>query len=255
MRAKAILTLCAVVFSSSPLLAHDLWLSFKDEADGRRVVANYGHPDDRPSTIAEKIVDLVVIDSSGSRSILAGAKPVIENGIGVVTSAPLTGNVPVLAAARYDNGFWITTKDGHSRNVTRRLASEVKEGLWSGKFAKAVSGAGAPWGSVLGHELEIAPLSDPALARPGTALKVRVIFRGKALAGCDVERGDGRTVVAEKDIPRFTTDADGVASIPIVKSGPQLLVVDHRVRPSATPDQADVDLFNGTFWFMASGKT
>ena len=55
--------------------------------------------------------------------------------------------------------------------------------------------------------------------------------------------------VPEKDIPRFTSDGEGVAVVPIVNPGPQLLVIDHRVVPSATPDQANADLFNATLWF------
>ena len=69
---------------------------------------------------------------------------------------------------------------------------------------------------------------------------------GKPLAGGEVERGDGKTVVAEKDIPRFKTDAEGIAEVPIVNAGPQLLVIDHKVTPSGSPDQANTDMFNAT---------
>jgi nickel transport protein len=33
------------------------------------------------------------------------------------------------------------------------------------------------------------------------------------------------------------------------------LVIDHRVTPSATPDQANEDLYTATFWFSAGGET
>jgi nickel transport protein len=121
--------------------------------------------------------------------------------------------------------------------------------MWSGKFAKALTGPDAPWENVLGHDLEIVPLSDPDKTQPGHILRVKVLFHGKPLSGIDVEQGDGMTAVADHDIPRFATDADGIASIPVVKAGPHLLVVDHRVTPSATPDHAEADLFNATFWF------
>jgi uncharacterized GH25 family protein len=87
------------------------------------------------------------------------------------------------------------------------------------------------------------------LAKPGQTLRLKVLFHGKPLSGIDVERGDGVTAVAEQDITRFATDADGIASMPVVKAGPHLLVVDHRVTPSATPDEANADLFNATLWF------
>jgi len=65
-----------------------------------------------------------------------------------------------------------------------------------------------------------------------------------------IERGDGLTPVPEADIPRFATDNDGVATVPIVKAGPMQLVIDHDVAPSATPDLAQRDLFNATLWYM-----
>jgi nickel transport protein len=121
--------------------------------------------------------------------------------------------------------------------------------MWSVKFAKAITGPDAPFENVLGHVLEIVPLSDPAKVKSGQTLRLRVLFQGKPLAGVDVERGDGVTVVAEKDIPRFKTDADGIASVPIVKAGQHLLVIDYKASPSAVPEQANADMFSSTLWF------
>ena len=100
------------------------------------------------------------------------------------------------------------------------MAPNAIDSLWSAKFAKSVTGAGAPWNTVLGHELELVPLADPATARPGETLRVRVLFRGQPLAGAEVERGDGLTPMKEDELPRFKTDADGVATIPLPKAGP-----------------------------------
>jgi uncharacterized GH25 family protein len=102
---------------------------------------------------------------------------------------------------------------------------------------------------VLGHDLELVPLADPASLRPRENLRVRVLFRGQRLAGAEVERGDGLTPVKEDELPRFKTDADGVATIPLPKAGPVLLAIDHRVAPSETPDLAAADLYNATLWF------
>jgi hypothetical protein len=55
--------------------------------------------------------------------------------------------------------------------------------------------------------------------------------------------------VSEKDIPKFRTDQDGIAAIPILKSGAHLLAIDHRVTPSQTPELAATDLYNATLWF------
>lgn len=253
--------LCHAVLSTGLILAsigsasaHDVWLTLSGPATARRVIVNYGHPDDRPPAFADKVVDLFAITPKGRSSLLDGLSAASENGVQIARTKPFDDAGHTLLAVRYDNGFWIKTADGLYRNATRRLMPDAAESFWSGKFAKAITGADAPWQEVLGHDLELVPLSDPAKAKPGEALKVKVMFRGKPLSDAEVERGDGKTVVAEKDIPKFKTNADGVAAIPIAKAGPHLLVIDHRAAPSATPDQATADLYNATLWFNVVSK-
>jgi nickel transport protein len=242
------------VTTAGPALAHDVWLTLAGDAAHRRALVNYGHPDDRPPAFADKVVDLVAITANGSVSLLKGIEQVDRNGVPVAQTKPFVDDGHALLAARYDNGFWIKTADGLYRNATRRLAPDAADSMWSVKFAKAVTGPDAPWQKELGQLLEIVPLSDPGKVKPGETLRLKVLFQGKPLAGAEVERGDGSTVVAEKDIPRFKTDADGIASVPLSKAGPYLLVIDHKVTPSATPDQANADLFNATLWFLVGGK-
>ena len=243
-----------LMLSADVAAAHDVWLTLSGGAGNRRVIVNYGHPDDRPPPFADKVLDLVAIKSSGKSSLLKGLAPKQEHGIFVVESATFADDGHVLLAASYDNGYWIKLPDGLYRNATKRLAPNAEETLWSSKFAKTLTGAGSPWQTVVGHDIEIVPLDDPAEAKPGGNLKVRVLFHGQPLAGGEVERGDGTTAVPEKDIPKFATSADGVATIPILKSGPHLLVIDHRVSPSATPDQANADLYTATLWFSVGRK-
>ena len=215
---------------------------------------NYGHPDDRPPPLADKVVDLVEISAGEKTSLLTGLMPAQLNGTFVVETRPFADDGHVLLATRYDNGYWVKTKDGLYRNATRRLVPDAAESFWSSKFAKAVTGPGAPWQTVLGHDLELVPLSDPAAVTPGQSLKLRVLFYGKPLAGGEIERGDGVTAVPENDIPRFVTGADGVATVPIVQAGAHLLVIDYKVTPSAAPEQANSDLYTATLWFMVAGK-
>ena len=201
---------------------------------------------------ADKVVDLVAITKRGQDLSAEGIELATKKGIMVAQSRPFADDGHTLLAARYDNGFWIKTADGLYRNATRRLFPDAADSMWSAKFAKALTGRDAPWDKVLGQTLEIVPLSDPAATKPGQTLRVKVLLQGKPLPGVEVERGDGMTAVAEKDIPRFATDADGIASMPIVKAGAHLLVIDHKATPSATPDQANADLFNATLWFSTA---
>jgi uncharacterized GH25 family protein len=241
-----ILMVAAGVGTSS---AHDVWLTTAGGANARRVIVNYGHPGDRPPALADKVVDLFAIGKERQTALLDGLAVARVHGAVVAASRPFVDDRRMLLAARYDNGFWVKVDEKTYRNATRRLVPQAQDSLWSGKFAKAVTGAGAPWDRILGHEIEIVPLGNPAALAPGARLRVRVLFRGQPLVGALVERGDGTTRMREDDIPKFKTDAEGVATIPLQRSGPTLLVVDHRVTPSATPGQASVDLYTATFWF------
>lgn len=252
--AHTLLATGLVLGSTASASAHDVWLTFSGPASARRAIVNYGHPDDRPPAFADKVVDLFMITPKGRSSLLDGLAIASDKGIQIARTKPFDDAGHTLLAARYDNGFWVRTTDGLYRNATRRIVPDAAESFWSGKFAKAITGADAPWQEVLGHDLELVPLTDPAKARPGEALKVKVLFRGKPLAGAEVERGDAKSAVAEKDIPKFKTDAEGVAAVTIVKPGPHLLVIDHRAAPSVTPDQATADLYNATLWFSTAAK-
>lgn len=250
--AAATVAVCLGLTLSAP--AHDVWLTISGEPATRRVIVNYGHPDDRPPPLADKVLDLFAIKKDGKTSLVKGLAPKLKHGTFVVESEKFADDGHVLLAARYDNGYWVKLPSGLYRNVTRRLAPDAVEALWSSKFAKTITGAGSPWQTMVGHDIEIVPLSDPAEVKTGENLKVRVLFHGQPLSGGKVERGDGTTVIAEKDIPRFATDADGMVTIPVVKAGPHLLVIDHKVAPSATPDQSNTDLYTATLWFTVGSK-
>ncbi len=249
--------LLAVVVSAAGFgaaSAHDIWITTTGPADARRAVVNYGHPFDRPPTVADKIIDIFAITANGQQSLIKGLTTERDGQWLVAETTPFQDDGRTLLAVRYDNGYWIKDADGY-RNATNREVPDALESLWSVKFGKALTGPGAPWGKILGHELEIVPLSDPLTVKPGQTLRLRVLFRGKPLAGGKIERGDGITSVPEDDIPRFATDSDGVAAIPIVKTGPMQLVIDHEVSPSATPRLAGKDMFNATLWYKIPKAT
>lgn len=229
--------------------AHDIWITLAGPSGARRAVVNYGHPYDREPTVADKIIDIFAITFDRQQSLVNGLSFKREGPWFVVETRPFHDDGHTLLAVRYDNGYWIKTADGY-RNATKREVPDALDSLWSMKFGKALTGPGAPWAKVLGHDLEIVPLSDPFTVGVGQTLRVRVLFRGKPLAGGKVERADAITPVPEDQIPRFTTDGDGVAAIPIVKPGPTQLAIDYNVTQSATPDLAATDMFNATLWYV-----
>ena len=215
---------------------------------------NYGHPHDRPPALADKIVDLAALTGKERVSLLDGLTYGQSGAAIVVASKPFDDAGHALVALTYDNGYWVKTARGSFYNATRRIVPDAVDSIWSGKFAKAVTGTGSPWTTVIGTPLELVPLADPAAQKPGDSLSVRVLFKGQPLASVAVERTDGVTPIKEEDIPRFTTDKDGVAQVPIVSAGLQLLAVDYKVSPSETPGLAQTDLYNATLSFTVGDK-
>lgn len=247
---KTCLALAVAVFVTPQLAAaHDVWVTIGRAEDGCHAIVNYGHPRDRPPALADKIVDFAALTGEERVDLVDGLTHKQTAAAIIVESRGFNDRGHSLVAVSYDNGYWVKAPSGSYRNATIRSVPEAQDSLWSVKFAKAITGAGAPWGTVLGTLLEAVPLSDPAAAKPGDSLRVRVLFQGKPLANVAVERTGGLTLIKEEDIPRFMTDSDGVASVPIVGTGPHLLAIDYKVSPSGFGALAKMDLYNATLTF------
>jgi uncharacterized GH25 family protein len=240
---SAVLGLCALLAGTTAPQAHDVWLTLTGGASDRRVVINYGHPGDRPPALADKIVALAAVSAQGRTSLLSDLSHGTARGAPVALSRPFADDGKLLLLGEYDNGYWAKGAEGLYRNASRKSVAGASEAIWSRKFAKAVTGAGAPWQTPAGHTLEILPLSDPGAAARGDQLRVRILFRGAPLAGARIEHDAGGTSAS------FKSDAAGEASLPIERAGPHLISVDHRVTPSETPELADADLFGATLSF------
>lgn len=235
--------------------SHDIWITTKqDEAGAIYVIVHQGHPGDRKTPDPDKLFELnMLVDGQSARSLLPGIKSASQGGVPVLVTEPMAKeNDLVLLAARYDNGYWVKTSQGY-RNTNKRQVPGSEESLYSMKFAKALIPTNATaeggYGAVVGHRLELVPLSNPFVVKPGDVLKVQLHFDGKPLSGVGIEAGDGVTPMDEKDIPRYQTNEEGIASVQIVKAGPQLLVVDY-ILPSPYPDLASRELYNATLSFV-----
>jgi uncharacterized GH25 family protein len=252
-----LVALAGVFLAAASAGAHDVWITMIPEGSGAvRVIVNYGHPDDRPAPNADKLFEFgIATGNQGWRTLLPGVKSAVQDGIPVLVTEPLAlaGNASIwLLQARYDNGYWVKTPQGY-RNTSKRQVPDAERSLSSMKFAKALlhtgDGASDVFQTVVGHRLELVPLRNPFALKPKDTLQVRVYFEGKPLAGAGVEIGDGVTPRKEEEIPRYKTNSDGIAEVPIDRPGLQLLVVDHSAPPTH-PDLCDSDVSIATLSFM-----
>ena len=76
-----------------------------------------------------------------------------------------------------------------------------------------------------------------------------MLYEGKPIVGIGVEIGDGKTQMNEEDIPRYKTDSQGVAHLPISHGGLQLIAVDYRT-PPLVPQLSDHDDYGASLVFL-----
>lgn len=216
--------------------AHDIVLVPGGKAE---LVVRYGHPGDWQRVEERRLIELHTYAAgpagSAPQQRLADLRPV-PAGLG---KPPLDlrladrGSDTRMVAARYDNGYWARVAvPGQARpvarNTTRALLPDASLVTNNLKFAKALVLDARDEGTYnrrLGHLLELVPQKNPASLRSGETLPVLVLLGGQPLAGAAVEIGNGEDAIAEEKIVRHTTDAAGIAQVPLLPAGLNVLVV------------------------------
>ncbi len=217
-------------------VAHDIVLVPNGKTE---LIVRYGHPGDWQRVEERRLVELHTYTTgtagAAPQQRLADLRPV-PAGFG---KAPLDmrladrGSDTRLVAARYDNGYWARVPvPGQARpvarNTTRALLPDAVLVTNNLKFAKALMldrGDEASYKRTLGHLLELVPQKNPAALRVGEALPVLVLLGGQPMAAAGIEVGNGDTAVAEEKVVRYTTDAAGMAQVPLLPSGLNVIVV------------------------------
>lgn len=244
--------LLTLILPSSSAFGHDVWFTTVQDSTSLRILVNHGHPGDRKRPDPDKLFHLSIHGGDGHPSWLPSLRSIEDDHMPVLMSDPLPiGDEPALwlVGAEYDNGYWVKTTEGY-RNTSHNRVPTADDSLSSLKCAKVLisihGGQSEVYKKVLGYPLELVPLANPFFLKNGEPWSVQVLWDGRPLAGVAVEATDGITPMNEDAIPRYQTNEQGVASIPMNRSGPLLLVVDYQ-RPGRHPDEATVDRYNATF--------
>lgn len=126
--------------------------------------------------------------------------------------------------------IWATTPQGF-RNVGKRADGMTNVRMYE-KFSKALINV-APgddgFGQVIGDRLKIVPVTNPATARVGQEMQVRILFEGKPLTTRVTATYDGFS--PREDTYAYSTEEvkDGVAHIMISKAGLWMVRVEHQL--------------------------
>ena len=147
-------------------------------------------------------------ESSGQRVIVASIAPrsLRASGPDFKRYMELEGAADL--AARYERQGLLPKTD----SITRRYAKYAKTVVEVGR-----SGPRA-FARVAGQVAEFIPLRDPVSLRAGDTLPVRFLYRGRALGDAHLHAGRASEGAPSAEVS-LTTDADGIARIPLSGAG------------------------------------
>ncbi len=146
-------------------------------------------------------------------------------------------------------------------STTRRYAKYAKTLVEVGR------GGARAFDRTAGHPVEFVPLSDPATLRAGDTLAVRLLYRGRPLAGAHVHAGaaapgvvttrptaGGVAPAASDGNLSLTTDVAGLARVPVARAGTWNVRTIQIVPADAGPG-ADWDVHWATLVFRVLPRT
>jgi nickel transport protein len=210
------------------VFAHDFWV----DRSGQGFLLVFGHGDQRAEFDPSKVKTVKAFGPGGGEIEVRREKK--GNGLLLQPVEP-----PSWIFAEIDNGYWSKTIYGW-RNLPKRKASRVVEAVHSFYYTKALlTWSDALKSPVTSAQLDVVLLKNPFELKAGDSLPFKVFYRGKPIAGVEVEGRDHEIV--------STTDKDGMARVQIIR-GHQLISLSHKEPVKDDPD-ADYLSFTATLSF------
>ena len=246
-RAPLMLAALGVLTAAASLGAHDFWLVPNAFAVGAgaalevRGQTSVKFPTSVSAVTPERVADARIIGAAGEERVadlsVSGKSLWLKHRPG----APGQRVVAVALVTRASRA----APAGLKRYIALEGAPELaeryeREGAFGSadsvaqkttKYAKAVVevGQGGPraFARAAGHALEFVPVTDPAALRVGDTIAVRLLFRGRPLAGAHLHAGaappaavhDSAALPKDWKDASVTTGPDGVARVAIDRPG------------------------------------
>jgi hypothetical protein len=235
---RAALAAALLVGGASALAAHDLFIKLetffvRPGAAIRAPVLNGTFSKSENSIARQRVADLSVVSPAGRASLDTGAVDASRDTTFLALRTDRPGTYVVGLSTRA-SGIALSGKEftGYLKEeaLTGIIADRQKAGTTAdsvrerySKHVKAVFQVGDVrsdgYAAALGYPAEIVPLENPyALRRSGT-LRVRCLVDGKPAAGVAVLVGGRRPDGTRLKRLELTSDADGVAAVPLGSAG------------------------------------
>ncbi|MDR1943688.1 MAG: DUF4198 domain-containing protein [Synergistaceae bacterium] len=218
-----------LIFSATPVFAHELIL----KPTKFRAAKGEELPIELQSThifiVKEEVEAIPLIKAGvfdGRKLIESPLKPNdAELRIDFSVKIPDDASSTIVIANKIGD-IWSVTPDGWKQGTRKSLEDQgvkVVRASLTDKFVKAIinpSESDKNFSTVVGQELEIIPVTNPALAKAGGYFKVKVLFKGQPASMPVFATYDGFVKEYENTYAYYTeSDSDGIANIKITSPG------------------------------------
>lgn len=229
MRRKLCVLVMFFVLAAAPAFAHELILkpSSMTAAKGEEL------PIELQSThifiVKEEVEDISTIKAGifhDGKLVKSELKP-NEPDLRIDFSVKIPeGAQSAIVIANKTGDVWSVTPDGWRAGTRKSLEDQgikVTRASLTDKFSKAIinpSVSDKNFSTVVGQELEVVPVTNPADAKVGQYFRVKILFKGQPLAGQVFATYDGFVKEYQNTYAYSTeSDAEGIANIKITSSG------------------------------------
>jgi nickel transport protein len=220
-RIAALSALALAALSAQPAVAHGVWIA---ERWGELALV-YGHGADDDPYKPEKVAMVRAFGETGAEV------PVRVEPAGTRARLGIEGE-PAVVVVDFDNGIYTERADGSWVNEPKSRVADAKAAGHYVKHNLTLVDVHDRLPELPPQALQIVPLEVPTEMRAGDRFRVRVLFQGRPLAGAAVIP-DYVNMSGQK---AGTTDAEGVAEVPIRNDGLNVVAVSHEVPLEGNPD-------------------
>lgn len=225
MTGKHLATLALTGLFCAPVLAHDVWLVPKVAGKSYELV--FGHPGELEPYDPARVEETIVVDTGGKHQVV---RSTVQNSKVEIQAGADTA----LVALYYNHGYWTVGADRKSVAAPKWKVPNYRTSSHIRLFNKNLLAWNAALSSPAGLELEIVPLANPLKLKPGDKYPIQVFYKGKPLAGADVE--------VMGDMELYNTDASGKVEVPIQDEDLQYLYVSHMEPMKSNPNTDEAEI-------------
>ena len=225
---RRILALAVVLSFVTPALSHELTIKAKDSAmkagEPFHATVQSAHKFIVPEEVEvlERVKAGIIEDGKLIESQLTGNDPELCIDF-TVTPKDLSGSVMLVAIK--DGETWSITNEGGKTGTRKDLEAQglkVIRSTKNDKYAKALfntSHEDTKFAQVLGHPLEIIPVTNPADAKAGSYFDVKILLNGQPYTGPVWATYDGFVTEYENTYAYYTEAENGEAHVKLTSPG------------------------------------